>query len=205
MCIYCTSATQLKRNLGNCDEGWVAFGSKCYFFASNTSRLRFYDARQHCIRQNAQLVTIPSVQVQRTSATQLKRNLGNCDEGWVAFGSKCYFFASNTSRLRFYDARQHCIRQNAQLVTIPSVQVQQFLLSHLGDASTNVWIGLKTITGGSKWLDGSPIAYKNWFWGQPKLGMSGIPWLRLAIRALVTKSCWIPGKSRRAREEEEED
>ncbi|XP_040073341.1 macrophage mannose receptor 1 isoform X2 [Ixodes scapularis] len=106
-----------------------------------------------------------------TSATQLKRNLGNCDEGWVAFGSKCYFFASNTSRLRFYDARQHCIRQNAQLVTIPSVQVQQFLLSHLGDASTNVWIGLKTITGGSKWLDGSPIAYKNWFWGQPKLGM----------------------------------
>lgn len=95
---------------------------------------------------------------------------GNCAKGWIPFGSKCYLFSSNTSRLKFDDASRHCEGEGATLVTIPSEREQKFLLSRLSDATTNVWIGITRRPDRSLgWTDGTPLRYTNWIWGQPNL------------------------------------
>ncbi|XP_077483764.1 macrophage mannose receptor 1-like isoform X2 [Amblyomma americanum] len=96
-------------------------------------------------------------------------NGGNCPEDWIPFGENCYWFASNESRLMYFQALKHCKSQNARLVTVPTEKEQKFLMSRLYDATTNLWIGLERLPNNTwTWIDGSSVEYTNWIIGQPR-------------------------------------
>lgn len=95
-------------------------------------------------------------------------NDGNCPQDWIPFGENCYWLASNDSRLTYFQALQHCKSQKAGIVTVPTEKVQKFLMSHLYDATTNLWIGLDRLPNNTwAWIDGSSVKYTNWIIGQP--------------------------------------
>lgn len=94
---------------------------------------------------------------------------GYCPEDWVAFGESCYWFATNESRLMYFQALRHCESLNASLVTVLTEKEQKFLLSHLSDATTNLWIGLDHLPNRTwAWVDGNAVTYTNWIIGQPR-------------------------------------
>lgn len=94
---------------------------------------------------------------------------GYCPEDWVAFGESCYWFASNESRMMYFQALRHCKSLNANLVTVLTEKEQKFLLSRLSDATTNLWIGLDRLPNKTwAWTDGNPVTYTNWIIGQPR-------------------------------------
>ncbi|KAL3213831.1 hypothetical protein MRX96_035076 [Rhipicephalus microplus] len=94
---------------------------------------------------------------------------GHCPEHWVAFGQSCYWFASNESRMMYFQATRHCKSLNGSLVTVLTEKEQKFLMSRLSDATTNLWIGIERLPNKTwTWMDGNPVTYTNWIIGQPR-------------------------------------
>ncbi|KAM8860923.1 brevican core protein isoform 4-T4 [Synchiropus picturatus] len=87
-----------------------------------------------------------------------------CADGWVAHMGSCYLYLSE--RRTWSDAEDHCQELNAHLVSISSVEEQQFLNAKGQDYE---WIGLndKDIPNEFRWTDGSPLTYWNWRPSQP--------------------------------------
>ncbi|XP_053741542.1 aggrecan core protein isoform X2 [Synchiropus splendidus] len=87
-----------------------------------------------------------------------------CADGWVAHMGSCYLHLSE--RRTWSDAEDHCQELNAHLVSISSVEEQQFLNAKGQDYE---WIGLndKDIQNEFHWTDGSPLTYWNWRPSQP--------------------------------------
>ncbi|KAM9808129.1 aggrecan core protein-like [Neosynchiropus ocellatus] len=87
-----------------------------------------------------------------------------CADGWVAYMGSCYLHFSE--RRTWSDAEDHCQELNAHLVSISSVEEQQFLNAKGEDYE---WIGLndKDVQNEFRWTDGSPLRYGNWRPSQP--------------------------------------
>ncbi|KAH3797315.1 hypothetical protein DPMN_150893 [Dreissena polymorpha] len=49
-----------------------------------------------------------------------------CEEGWIGYHGNCYYFHNDTT-LNYSDARQRCMSQNAELVSILSEDEYKFL------------------------------------------------------------------------------
>lgn len=106
---------------------------------------------------------------ERPAANNYYAKEGYCPDNWVAFGDDCYWFASNDSRMMYFQALSHCKALDAHLVTVPTEKQQKFLVSRLSDATTNLWIGLDRHPNGTwTWLDGNAVDYTNWIIGQPR-------------------------------------
>ncbi|KAI4897970.1 hypothetical protein NFI96_017970, partial [Prochilodus magdalenae] len=70
-----------------------------------------------------------------------------CEEGWMSFGGKCYFFS--TDKLNWMNSRDYCAGKGGHLVVITS-QVEQDFVSLL--ITENHWIGMNDLETEGKWM-----------------------------------------------------
>ncbi|XP_062410864.1 macrophage mannose receptor 1-like [Sardina pilchardus] len=96
---------------------------------------------------------------------------GNCPEGWMLIGSKCYLVKGpdrnnqNNFKANWTTARKWCKDNGGDLAIIDSHYENDFVASYLRDLVKPVWIGLTDSLheGGFAWADGvSPVRYTNW-------------------------------------------
>ncbi|XP_013876736.1 aggrecan core protein [Austrofundulus limnaeus] len=91
-------------------------------------------------------------------------SLQDCPEGWRLFQGSCYYLSED--RHTWSEAEQRCRDINAHLVSINSLEEQEFVSSSGLDYQ---WIGLsdQDIQNEFKWTDGSPLSFVNWRPNQP--------------------------------------
>ncbi|XP_028448497.1 macrophage mannose receptor 1-like [Perca flavescens] len=88
---------------------------------------------------------------------------GACPSQWKRFNSKCYRIF-NDQKVTWREARTQCQGVGGNLASIPSRQVEVFLMTQMADTpnTTDVWIGLRrTNTREFFWTDGRPRQYVN--------------------------------------------
>ncbi|XP_071264041.1 CD209 antigen-like protein C isoform X2 [Salvelinus alpinus] len=95
--------------------------------------------------------------------TNLKQT---CPEGWQKFESSWYFLSTETKTWK--ESREDCLERGADLVIINSDKEQTFLIN----LKKRVWIGLTdSVNEGTwKWVDGTPLTTRYWFYPQPDNG-----------------------------------
>ena len=96
-------------------------------------------------------------------------SFGNCDDGWVSYGSSCYLFAD--INVHFTEAEHYCRQHGGHLVTVESSTENNFLATFAHRLSgDNYWLGLtdETAEGVWKWSNtGSQATFTNWSPGEP--------------------------------------
>ncbi|XP_015227054.1 PREDICTED: macrophage mannose receptor 1-like [Cyprinodon variegatus] len=92
---------------------------------------------------------------------------GGCQPSWTKFGTKCYKITYER-QITWEEARTQCISIGANLVSIPTRQVQAFLITRMLTATnTGLWIGLNSLKQeGFFWTDGKTRKYTNWGYGK---------------------------------------
>ncbi|KAM4553955.1 aggrecan core protein [Fundulus diaphanus] len=87
-----------------------------------------------------------------------------CPGDWMEFGSSCYLHSDE--RLTWSEAEQRCEELGGHLVSIGSLEEQQFVNSN---GENYQWIGLndKDVQSEFHWTDGSPLSFENWRPNQP--------------------------------------
>ncbi|XP_018559191.1 lactose-binding lectin l-2-like [Lates calcarifer] len=101
---------------------------------------------------------------------EVKLQRGNCPMFWFSFNGRCYKYVS--TRLTWADAELYCVSQRANLVSIHSLQEQNFvknLIKNFDHAEGRTWIGLSDTQkeGGWMWSDGSAVNFGFWYAGEP--------------------------------------
>ncbi|KAM6216739.1 low affinity immunoglobulin epsilon Fc receptor [Rhynchocyon petersi] len=88
-----------------------------------------------------------------------------CPEKWVNLQRKCYYFGEEA--LTWLQAKYACEDLHGRLVSIHSLEEQEFLNRHANKEGT--WTGLQDLDteGVFVWLDGSSVDYSNWRQGEP--------------------------------------
>uniref|UniRef100_A0A3Q3VSG6 Macrophage mannose receptor 1 n=1 Tax=Mola mola TaxID=94237 RepID=A0A3Q3VSG6_MOLML len=83
---------------------------------------------------------------------------GGCAPEWVAFQGK-----------NWKEARDYCLNQGGNLISILSEKEQAFLLTQMVKYEDDLWIGMNDINWDMRfvWTDGRGISYTNWAKGQP--------------------------------------
>uniref|UniRef100_A0A4W6EUK8 C-type lectin domain-containing protein n=1 Tax=Lates calcarifer TaxID=8187 RepID=A0A4W6EUK8_LATCA len=74
---------------------------------------------------------------------EVKLQRGNCPMFWFSFNGRCYKYVS--TRLTWADAELYCVSQRANLVSIHSLQEQNFvknLIKNFDHTEGRTWIGL---------------------------------------------------------------
>jgi C-type mannose receptor len=89
--------------------------------------------------------------------TQANSNV-YCKSRWQQYGDRCYKMAP--SQAVYSTARQSCIAENAELLSINSVYEQAYILSTLRRKG-DIWLGLNDVRteGEYVWTDGSNVTY----------------------------------------------
>jgi hypothetical protein len=106
----------------------------------------------------------------------LERSLSvqSCEPQWKQFNNKCYRIFSDKGLINnFDDAFEICSKNNSALITIDSIEEENFLINYLNKSNSfveNVWIGFRYDTDGYKWNDTIKRNYQNWPVGHPKHG-----------------------------------
>ncbi|XP_018523590.1 lactose-binding lectin l-2-like [Lates calcarifer] len=101
---------------------------------------------------------------------EVKLQRGNCPMFWFSFNGRCYkYFAT---RVGWSDAALQCLSQRASLVSIHSLEEQNFvnfLIKNFDHAEGPTWIGLSDrIDKKWMWSDGAPLNFTLWNGEQPK-------------------------------------
>ncbi|XP_062977189.1 macrophage mannose receptor 1-like [Elgaria multicarinata webbii] len=73
------------------------------------------------------------------------------------------------SALTWYQARESCQQQNAELLSIGELHEQTYLAGLTGNSYAKYWIGLNSLDfdSGWQWIDNHPLRYINWAPGHP--------------------------------------
>jgi len=106
--------------------------------------------------------------------TTPKAPVNPCQDGWLFFEEKCYFFSD--IKTNYFHAQLSCQEKNGHLVTVHSHEEQNFITQNAG-CNENVWIGIeKTVpclsSNGAdcwEWVDLSKVVYVNWVNQQTRL------------------------------------
>ncbi|XP_053302126.1 lactose-binding lectin l-2 [Pleuronectes platessa] len=106
----------------------------------------------------------PEVQLQR----------GNCPMFWYSFNNRCYKYVS--THMTWADAELYCVSQGANLVSIHSLDEQNFiktLIKNFDHAEGVTWNGLSDLhkEGSWMWSDGSAVNFTFWSSGEPNNGI----------------------------------
>ncbi|KAI4893218.1 hypothetical protein NFI96_010660 [Prochilodus magdalenae] len=94
---------------------------------------------------------------------------GGCAPEWISFQGKCYKFVEKGSEKSWHDARQYCISQGGNLVSIRNQAEQAFLTTMMANAHDDMWIGLNDVNREMRflWTDGKGVVFTNWAKGHP--------------------------------------
>ncbi|KAI5087738.1 CD209 antigen-like protein C, partial [Silurus meridionalis] len=86
--------------------------------------------------------------------------------GWINFRSS-FYYVSNEKK-SWEESRQNCRDKGADMMIINSKEEQEFIIKHISSIR-EVWIGLsdKDKEGEWKWVDASPLTFKDWGQGEP--------------------------------------
>uniref|UniRef100_A0AAY4AAK8 Macrophage mannose receptor 1 n=1 Tax=Denticeps clupeoides TaxID=299321 RepID=A0AAY4AAK8_9TELE len=87
---------------------------------------------------------------------------GGCAPEWIPFQGK-------SLEKKWHDAREYCINQGGNLVSVLNPREQAFLTTQMLNAAGNMWIGLNDVNWEMRflWTDGKGFYYANWAKGQP--------------------------------------
>ncbi|XP_076033567.1 macrophage mannose receptor 1-like isoform X2 [Oratosquilla oratoria] len=91
-----------------------------------------------------------------------------CESQWEYFGDYCYYFnyhSNNMVTKTFEDAQKECVKLDANLASIHSLEEDDFVYSLLQGyySYTGIWIGLRNEMGqGYSWMDKTPVTYTIW-------------------------------------------
>ncbi|XP_072020990.1 uncharacterized protein [Amphiura filiformis] len=96
-----------------------------------------------------------------------ERFCGGCPQTWFVWGGYLYFL--NSDKVDYATATTACEEMG---ITLTSVHSEEELFFHrmlAREAGTQVWIGFNDLKdeGNFTWLDGSPVDYTNWNFGEP--------------------------------------
>ncbi|XP_014898347.1 lactose-binding lectin l-2-like [Poecilia latipinna] len=94
----------------------------------------------------------------------------NCPKFWFGFNGRCYIYVATS--MTWADAEQHCVNQGANLVSIHSLEEENFvkrLIRNIAQVDNIYWIGLSDIhkDGTYFWSDGSRFNFSFWNAGEP--------------------------------------
>ncbi|XP_068203050.1 perlucin-like protein isoform X2 [Palaemon carinicauda] len=89
-----------------------------------------------------------------------------CDEGWLKFGSSCYFFGKDKST--WHESRAKCITRNSDLVKITTDEEYNFLRNLV--QGHDAWVGLNDLEVEDTyvWTDGTPYSMIRSWWDPPQ-------------------------------------
>ncbi|XP_046698947.1 CD209 antigen-like protein E [Silurus meridionalis] len=101
-----------------------------------------------------------------TERDQLQRERDLCKWKWISFSSSFYYVSNDYKS--WEESRQNCRDEGADLMIINSREEQEFISKHIS-SNSGVWIGLsdKDKEGEWKWVDASPLTFKDWGQGEP--------------------------------------
>uniref|UniRef100_A0A8C9ZTL5 C-type lectin domain-containing protein n=1 Tax=Sander lucioperca TaxID=283035 RepID=A0A8C9ZTL5_SANLU len=90
---------------------------------------------------------------------------GNCPLFWFSFNGRCYKYVA--THLTWADAELHCVSEGGNLVSIHSLEEENFiksLIKNFDHAQGFTWIGLSDIhkEGTWMWSDGSRVDFDFW-------------------------------------------
>ncbi|XP_054482880.1 lactose-binding lectin l-2-like [Anoplopoma fimbria] len=101
---------------------------------------------------------------------QVMLQRGGCPMFWFGFNGRCYKYVA--SLMTWADAELYCVSQKANLVSIHSLDEQNFinaLIKNFDHLEGSTWIGLTDIhkEGSWMWSDGSTVDFSFWSTGEP--------------------------------------
>uniref|UniRef100_A0A3B3V685 C-type lectin domain-containing protein n=1 Tax=Poecilia latipinna TaxID=48699 RepID=A0A3B3V685_9TELE len=101
---------------------------------------------------------------------EMKVQHSACPPFWFGFNERCYKYIATL--MTWADAEQHCLTQGANLVSIHSLEEDNFvklLIRNFDPAEGFNWIGLSDAEkdGTYFWSDGSRFNFKLWNAGEP--------------------------------------
>ncbi|XP_017276522.3 lactose-binding lectin l-2-like [Kryptolebias marmoratus] len=114
--------------------------------------------------------------VSPSDGQELKLQRGDCPMFWFSFNGRCYkYFAS---RLTWGEAELLCVKEEANLVSIHSLEEHDFvksLIQNFDPTREWTWIGLTDLhrEGGWIWSDGSEYKFSQWDIQQPNNANGG--------------------------------
>ncbi|XP_034561136.1 lactose-binding lectin l-2-like [Notolabrus celidotus] len=94
----------------------------------------------------------------------------SCGAYWTNFNGRCYKYVA--THMTWADAEIHCVSQGSNLVSIGSMEEQNFvktLIKNFDPAEGRAWIGLSDTQreGHWMWSDGCPARFFFWTAGEP--------------------------------------
>ncbi|XP_062266566.1 lactose-binding lectin l-2-like [Platichthys flesus] len=116
------------------------------------------------------LFTLTLGAVSPSDGPEVRLQRGNCPMFWYSFNNRCYKYVSTW--MNWADAELYCVSQGANLVSIHSLDEQNFitnLIKNFDHAEGHTWIGLSDIhkEGSWMWSDGCAVNFTFWFPGEP--------------------------------------
>ncbi|KAI1896493.1 hypothetical protein AGOR_G00095350 [Albula goreensis] len=96
-----------------------------------------------------------------------------CDDNWIAFQFKCYFFSEHTKT--WNASRAQCQSEGADLLIVNSVEEQRFAFrtsQSVNQRGNRVWIGLTDVQteGEWRWVNGNLVTKELQFWHNRTFG-----------------------------------
>jgi len=83
-----------------------------------------------------------------------------CPSSWKHFGGSCYWSSIGTAGQRNWTyAAAGCQNISAELVSVHSLEENDFVNATVHDVQLAHWIGLSNVTKDVKWTDGTPVDY----------------------------------------------
>ncbi|XP_030267248.1 lactose-binding lectin l-2-like [Sparus aurata] len=108
--------------------------------------------------------------VSPSDVPQVKLLRGGCPMFWFSFNRRCYKYVA--APLTWADAELYCVSEGANLVSIHSLEEQEFvktLIKNFDHTEGRTWIGLSDIHKEGRWMwsDGCAVDFVFWGSGQP--------------------------------------
>ncbi|KAK7898684.1 hypothetical protein WMY93_019537 [Mugilogobius chulae] len=102
--------------------------------------------------------------------TEMRLERGGCPMFWYSFNHRCYKYVA--SYMTWADAELYCLSQDANLVSIYSLDEHNFvkaLIRNFDHKEGRTWIGLSDLHKERAWMwsDGYPVGFTLWNNGEP--------------------------------------
>ncbi|XP_046374981.1 perlucin-like protein [Haliotis rufescens] len=131
--------------------------------------MRLENALTKCTGHDAPPTTTTTLAPTTTAALTTTKKPA-CPVGYKRFQDHCYLFAM--TKANWLTVRENCLTENADLVSINTVDEDDFLLNEIEQHYTtrrrdSYYIGMVYDEGEYIWMDGTVVDYRNWARREP--------------------------------------